>query len=54
MSPDHVADDRIEAAVGGTDYDTSEMLRQVFLRALSAPRLEDRHRLRPVTDQRTA
>ncbi|MFD7625926.1 hypothetical protein ACFV7Q_07755 [Streptomyces sp. NPDC059851] len=37
MTPDPTVDDHTEAPACATDYDTSEMLRQVFLRALTVP-----------------
>ncbi|MFK0252049.1 hypothetical protein [Streptomyces sp. NPDC090445] len=37
MKPDSAVDRRPGAPARATDYDTSEMLRQVFLRARSAP-----------------
>ncbi|MFG2296394.1 hypothetical protein [Streptomyces sp. NPDC048603] len=53
--PDPAPDDRDHAAAPDTDYDTSEMLRQVFLRTRSIPYPEARHRPpRPATDPRSS
>lgn len=49
MNPEATADQSREATARAAAYDTSEMLRQVFVRALSVPSAEDRHRLRPTT-----
>ncbi|MGW8776599.1 hypothetical protein ACWGNM_00820 [Streptomyces sp. NPDC055796] len=51
MKPHPTADHSIDAPARSTDYDTSEMLRQVFLRARSAPHPQDPHRVRPVADR---
>ncbi|MFB7864677.1 MULTISPECIES: hypothetical protein [unclassified Streptomyces] len=54
MTPDPAVDHSIEAPASSTDYDTSEMLRQVFLRARSAPPPEGRYRARPAADPRSS
>ncbi|MFG3345712.1 hypothetical protein ACGF1Z_11705 [Streptomyces sp. NPDC048018] len=54
MDPHPAVDHSIEAPALTNAYDTSEMLRQVFLRARSAPRPEDRHGVRPVADRRSS
>lgn len=53
MNPDPTADS-VEDVAQTTDYDTSEMLRQVFLRALSTPPVESRHRVRPAAARRSS
>ncbi|MFE5774233.1 hypothetical protein ACFQ7O_38400 [Streptomyces sp. NPDC056485] len=46
MKPHLAVDHAAEAPARNTEYDTSEMLRQVFLRARFAPHPEDRCRVR--------
>ncbi|MCC9306088.1 hypothetical protein LN042_03025 [Kitasatospora sp. RB6PN24] len=37
MNPDPTVDDSTDDVAQADDFDTSEMMRQVFLRALSSP-----------------
>lgn len=54
MNPDPTVDGSIEDVARASDYDTSEMMRQVFLRALSVPPPESPRRVRPATDPRNS